>query len=225
MNSTPLPRNRKPDFIRREAHYRARVKKRWRYPNGRHSPLRQYHKSRPVLPTPGYGRARALKGKEPSGRKPVLVHTHAQLQRLRPEEGALFAKTIGRKKRLEMLAYAQEKGIVILGVKAISAKLDALQQKVLKQKEQKVQRAVAKIESAKKKKAAQKGAKEPAKSEGSKGRAERAKEGLSKSKPSAAAEKPGEKAAEEAAEASATEAPTAKDLERELMEKTLTKRQ
>lgn len=207
MSPAPLPRNRKPDFIRREAHYRPRVKKRWRYPDGIHSPLRQYHKSRPALPTPGYGRAAALRGLHPSGKKPILVHTLRELQHVRPEEGAFLAKPIGRKKRLEMLAYAQQKGIVVLGVGDISAKLEALRQKVIRQKEQKAQRKAAKKESVKPQKKSSK--KVTAKPE------------------SATPPIPAERGAQEAppTESDETASETIKDREREMMEKTLTKRQ
>ncbi len=207
MSPAALPRNRKPDFIRREAHYRARVKKRWRYPDGIHSPLRQYHKSRPALPTPGYGRAAALKGKHPSGRKPVLVRRVDDFLHLRPDEGALIAGTVGRKRRMELIAYAKEKSIIVLNVRDLTAGLEALQQEVWEQKEAKKQREQT-IRSGKEVK--KKGGK---------------KSSLPAEADSAKAGSAGE-AAEQSESAEHSESRmTAKEQEREAMEKTLTKRQ
>ncbi len=212
MSPAALPRNRKPDFIRREAHYRARVKKRWRYPDGIHSPLRQYHKSRPALPTPGYGRAAALKGKHPSGRKPVLIRRVDDFQHLRPDEGALIAGTVGRKRRMELIAYAKEKSIIVLNVRDLTAGLEALQQEVREQKEARKQREQ-NIRSRKEVKKKE----EEKKSAGKKEKPEKP-EGKKSSLP-AEAGSAGE--ADEQGESSRT----AKEQEREAMEKTLTKRQ
>src|SRR3990167_6095969 len=111
-------KKRQPRFVIKEAGYYPRIKKKWRFPGGRHSPVRQYHQGKGVLPTPGYGSPRAVRGLHSSGLAKVIVHTLAELQAIDSKtQGAVIASTVGTKKRLTLLAYALEKKVRVLNIK------------------------------------------------------------------------------------------------------------
>ncbi|MBI2145991.1 hypothetical protein HYU22_01470 [Candidatus Woesearchaeota archaeon] len=111
-------KKRQPRFVIKEAGYYPRIKKKWRFPGGRHSPVRQYHQGKGVLPTPGYGSPRAVRGLHSSGLAKVVVHTLAELQKIDSRtQGAVIASAVGAKKRLTLLAFALEKKIRVLNVK------------------------------------------------------------------------------------------------------------
>src|SRR3989344_1821045 len=119
-------RKKKPDFVVKESKFVARVKKRWRFPRGMHSAVRQYNRGRPALPTPGYGSPRKVYGLDPSGLRPVLVFTEEQLLSLTPKEGAVIPSTVGNKKKVSLLTKAQEKKIRVLNVKDVAASLEKI---------------------------------------------------------------------------------------------------
>src|SRR3989338_3164951 len=119
-------RKKKPDFVVKESKFVARVKKRWRFPRGMHSAVRQYNRGRPALPTPGYGSPRKVYGLDPSGLRPVLVFTEEQLLSLTPKESAVIPSTVGNKKKVSLLTKAQEKKIRVLNVKDVAASLEKI---------------------------------------------------------------------------------------------------
>ena len=103
-----------PRFKRQELWPQAMLKDTWRKPKGRHSKMRKHERGRGRLPKPGYGSPSELRGLDRQGFSPVRVSNVKELERLNPEkEKALIASTVGRKKRLEMLKKAEEKGIAV----------------------------------------------------------------------------------------------------------------
>lgn len=112
-----------PTFVVKESKFSARVKTRWRFPRGKHSAVRQHHKGRPALPTPGYGSPKEVKFLHHTGMKPVLVCCEKDLLALNnDQEGAILSATLGTRKKLSLLKLAQEKKITLLNI-ADSAKL------------------------------------------------------------------------------------------------------
>ncbi len=121
-------KKQKPVFVVKEYYKTARVKRRWRFPGGRHSPVRQEHRGRPALPTPGYGSPNAVKGLHASGLEMVVVHTVKALAALNPtKQAAIIASTVGAKKRISLLEHASSNNITLLNVKDIPAALEQVQ--------------------------------------------------------------------------------------------------
>ncbi len=156
----------KPPFVVNASNYQQRVKRRWRLPRGLHSATRQVHRGKPIMPTPGYGSPKEVHGLHPTGRRPVLVHTLAELTALDTKvEGAILASGLGGKKRTELLKTASEKKIPLLNVKDVAKKLSDLQtafgartsirksrlQEKSKKQEEKKKQAEAKVKKAEKK--------------------------------------------------------------------------
>ncbi|MBI2103022.1 hypothetical protein HYT55_04235 [Candidatus Woesearchaeota archaeon] len=128
MTSTTLlhvrrtAKRRKPAFVVKESHFLGRVKKRWRLPRGLHSAPRQRYRGRPAQPHPGYGSPKAVRGLSREGLVPVVIHAVKDILTLKPGmHGAIIGRDVGSRKKLSLLALAQEKKITILQVKDVTA--------------------------------------------------------------------------------------------------------
>lgn len=126
---------KKPNFVVKESHYQARVKKRWRLPRGRHSGVRQYHKGKPAMPTSGYGSDKKIRGLHSSGLYPVVVYTKNDLLKLEEKQGGVIASSIGKRKKLELLKLAEEKKLLLINVKDVPAEIKNIEDAFTKRKE------------------------------------------------------------------------------------------
>ena len=106
---------KKPRFIRQGGTYLKRLGEKWRRPKGNQSKLRMHHKSRGSLPDPGYGSPRELRYMHPSGFKEKMIFNLNDLNSVNPEKEAIrIASTIGRKKKLQIMEYANANKIKVL---------------------------------------------------------------------------------------------------------------
>lgn len=121
----------KPPFVVKAANYLKKIKRRWRLPRGLHSGTRQYHKGKPVMPTPGFGSPKAVFGLHRSGVKPVVVRTERELLAIDVKsEAAVLMSTLGGRSRVRLLSLATEKKIPVLFVKDVPAKVAELKKAV-----------------------------------------------------------------------------------------------
>jgi len=126
-----IAKKRKPHFVVKESTSIGRVKERWRLPRGRHSAARQRYRGRPAQPHPGYGSPKAVRGLSREGLLPVLVHNEHELKALSPStDGAVIASTVGSRKRLLILAAAQQNKIHVLHVKDITVLTEKIKKEV-----------------------------------------------------------------------------------------------
>jgi len=106
-----------PRFRRQELWAQATLKDTWRKPKGRHSKMRKHERGRGRLPKPGYGSPAGVKGLDKQGFSLVRVFNPQGLEKLNPgKDKAVIASGVGRKKRLEILKKAEEKGIAVSNV-------------------------------------------------------------------------------------------------------------
>ncbi|MFH1682388.1 MAG: 50S ribosomal protein L32e [Candidatus Woesearchaeota archaeon] len=128
LNQVKERRKRKPLFVRKDSHKKARVASNWRKPRGKHSPIRQQHKGKPKLVSVGYGSPEEVKGLHLSGLKMVLVDNAKQLESLDPKtDGVLISGKIGNKKRIDLIKLASEKKLKIINIRDVQKKLEALE--------------------------------------------------------------------------------------------------
>lgn len=107
--------DRRPAFRRQEWFRYKRLGAAWRKPQGRHSKLRRHLGYRPNVVSIGYRGPRAVRGLHPSGFREVLVHNPRDLDGVDPKvEAVRIASRVGMRKRLEIQAVADEKGIRVL---------------------------------------------------------------------------------------------------------------
>lgn len=115
LKKRQLSKHKKPKFKRQESWRYKRVKENWRKPRGIDSKMRKKVKGWPPSPEVGYRSPKKTRGLHPSGYVEVRVQTVEVLNGLDPKTQAIrIARTVGGKKRVEILALADERGIHII---------------------------------------------------------------------------------------------------------------
>ena len=106
---------RRPRFLRQEWFTKARLGMKWRKPMGQHTKLRRHYGYRPNVVSIGYRGPKTVRGLHPSGFREILVHTVRDLDAIDPKlEAARIAGSVGARRRTEIQAAADEKGIRVL---------------------------------------------------------------------------------------------------------------
>ncbi|MEJ2242861.1 MAG: 50S ribosomal protein L32e [Candidatus Bathyarchaeota archaeon] len=108
-------KHHKPKFRRQESWRYKRVTDRWRRPHGIDSKMRKKIKGWPPSPTTGYRSPKKSRGLHPSGFLETRVQSIDDISGIDPELQAIrIARTVGERKRVEILALASERGIHVL---------------------------------------------------------------------------------------------------------------
>ncbi len=103
------------EFRRQEWFRYGKFGEEWRKPRGKHSKLREHLNHRPPVVDAGYRGPAAVRGLHPSGFREVLVYNARELDSIdRNTQAARIASSVGRKKRIELEARADELGIRVL---------------------------------------------------------------------------------------------------------------
>lgn len=106
---------RRPEFIRMNSWYLARLDDSWRNPKrSLDNKIGQERKGFPPRVKVGYRGPKAVRGLHPSGKVEVLVSNPSQLDSLDPKVHIVrIASTVGAKKRGEILRKAMELGLQV----------------------------------------------------------------------------------------------------------------
>lgn len=108
---------KRPDFIRQDAHRFPRLGEKWRAPKGPRSKMRLKKAGRPAIVEPGYRGPRIVRGLHPCGKKEVLIHNVDELEGLDPSLHVLrIASSVGRKKRIEIIKKAQSLNLKVVNI-------------------------------------------------------------------------------------------------------------
>lgn len=111
-------KKKKYTFVVKESKFFSGVKKRWRFPRGKHSKVRQMHRGRPALPQPGHGSPKEVRGLHSSGLKPYLLSKVADLESLDNKvHGIVISSSIGNRKKITLIETALEKEFKILNLR------------------------------------------------------------------------------------------------------------
>lgn len=126
----------KPVFLKQDAHKKAKLKKNWRQPKGRHSKMRLKLRSYRKQPSQGYSSPRIVRGLNPQGIKEVHVYNIEDLNKLKKGKGAIIGKTVGLKKKIDILKKIQELKLTILNVKDITKFLKEAEERISAKKKE-----------------------------------------------------------------------------------------
>ena len=107
----------RPLFVRTASHRYWRIGRwgSWRRPKGLQSKQRRHYGYRPTVVSIGFRSPRLIRGRTPTGFRPVLVHTATEVGRIDPaHEAAIIARTVGTRLRLVLEEAARKRGVHVL---------------------------------------------------------------------------------------------------------------
>lgn len=121
---------KRPEFIRQESWRYDRLAVNWRKPKGKDNKMRKQKAGVPAIVKVGYRGPKAARGLHPSGYTDNVVHNVAEIAKLdSKKDAARIAHTVGKKKRIEMIAKATQLGIKILNAGKLAPKKEESKEK------------------------------------------------------------------------------------------------
>jgi len=108
---------RRPFFGRqaRGRYFRIGRDESWRRPRGLQSKQRRHYGYRPEIVSIGYRSPALVRGRTPTGFRPVLVRNSSEMERLdRERDAAVIARTVGTRRRLILEEVARKLGVHVL---------------------------------------------------------------------------------------------------------------
>lgn len=156
-------KDKKPVFIRQDAHKKIRVGSGWRRARGLHSKVRLCKKGYRKGISKGYKSPSLIRGFHKTGLKVITVSSLKDIDKIKDDkEGVIIKKSVGLKKKIEIVKKAVEKSIKIINVKEPAKFLSSVEEVLKKKKEEKEKK---KSSKEKKKKEKEKKAEEKKKDE------------------------------------------------------------
>lgn len=130
-------KEKKPKFIRQDAHKKANLRVCWRKPKGLQSKMRYKRPGYRCSVEVGYGSPSAVRGLSREGLMPVTVNNPPDLNKIEEGQAALISGNVGQMKKVEIVKKAKDLGIKVLNVKNIDEYLKSVNEKMQKKKEEK----------------------------------------------------------------------------------------
>ena len=105
----------RPKFVRQESWRYIRLAENWRKPKGIDNKMRIQVSGVPPLVKVGYRGPKKARGLHPSGYNDRLIHNIRDLEKLDPKvDAARIGRTVGRRKRIDIVSKASTLGIKVL---------------------------------------------------------------------------------------------------------------
>lgn len=115
--------SRRPRFIRQESWRYDRLAENWRKPKGKDNKMRKQKSGWPDIVKVGYRGPKDARGLHPSGYTDNIVYNLIELTGLDPKKDAVrLARTVGTRKRKEIIEQAAKKGFKILNAGKLAPK-------------------------------------------------------------------------------------------------------
>ena len=115
-------KRKKPAFVRPESWRYDKFSVSWRRPRGLDNKVRRKILGWPPAPNTGYRGPKLARGLHPSGYEEILVHNLAEVAQVNPEtQAARIGHTVGKKKRVQMIAEARRLNLTVVNAKEIAS--------------------------------------------------------------------------------------------------------
>lgn len=147
-------KSKKPNFVRHDSH-KLHTPKNWRKPRGKHNKQRLNKAGHRKSPSTGFGSPKKVKFLNREGYKIIHVKNIKYLEKIdKNKEAVLLLRTLGLKKKIEILEKCKLLGLKVLNLKDIDAFLTKIKEQKAGKKQAKTKKEEEKIkakEEAKKK--------------------------------------------------------------------------
>ena len=127
-------KDRKPTFLRQDAHKRKKLADKWRRPKGMHSKMRRKLVSRRVQPSRGYSSPRLVRGMNSRGLREIVVYNVNDLARIDSKINAVVVGKVGQKNKLAIIKASLEKKLIFANVKDAAAFIAGVESKLAQNK-------------------------------------------------------------------------------------------
>src|SRR3989344_1214750 len=115
-------KDRKPEFLRQEYGKFKKIKGKWTRPKGHHSKMRERRKGNMSLVNAGWRSPIAVRGVHRNGLIRVMIATPQEVSMVDPKtQGIIISAAVGARKRIAILAAAQQAGISVLNIRDSAA--------------------------------------------------------------------------------------------------------
>ena len=122
---------KKPEFVGQDFRKRKKIDRRWRKPKGGDSKVLHHLRGRRRSPSIGWGSPRKVKDLWKSGHTINVVATIKEMDSLDPKkDGIVISRTVGKRRRVELIEHAQKKGLTILNIKKPSEYVSAVKSEI-----------------------------------------------------------------------------------------------
>ncbi|MCB9362442.1 50S ribosomal protein L32e [Candidatus Woesearchaeota archaeon] len=128
-------KSKKPTFSRQDSHKKPKLGTVWRRPKGLQSKMRLMKRGYKRRPEVGWGSPKSVKGLSPEGLMPVSIASAADVEALdAKKDGAMLKRTLGTRKKSEIVKALVARKITILNMKNPDEFLKGLEKKVAEKK-------------------------------------------------------------------------------------------
>jgi len=129
-------KEKKPDFLRQEAHKIKKLAKKWRRPKGRDSKMRRGLKGYRRTAKVGYSSPRKVKGLNKEGFREKLVRNFGDLENVSKDEVIILSGKLGLRKKVMILKEIESKGLKVGNVEDIKKFLEDVDAKMKEKKKE-----------------------------------------------------------------------------------------
>ncbi len=127
-------KTKKPKFRRSDVLRVPRLGMKWHKPKGGDNKIRRKLRGHPRQPRIGWGTPRSARGLSHEGFEQIVVYTEADLAKVRG--ACIIARTLGARKRMQLLKKAQEMKLKILNFQDVAQVIKNIEEDLKTRKEQ-----------------------------------------------------------------------------------------
>ena len=119
-------KKKKPVFTRQEYPARIKLGPVWRKPKGIHSKMRDKRKGKKAQPSVGYSAPKLVRGLTKEGLLPIHIQNLNDLNKVTQKHIIILDRTLGLRKRLELLKKIQEKKFRTLNIRNVEKAINEI---------------------------------------------------------------------------------------------------